>query len=116
MKNIISVIALAFTMLLGINTAGAQTLTQDQDRPEVIAKAKAAELNDILKLNDDQQRAVFRALVANEVGYRKNIVGQDQSSATVIAEKQKYDSVLKDAMKKTLTPEQYQKWLSLQNK
>ena len=115
MKKVFTVIVLAFILLLGVNTAGAQTLTQDQDRPEVIAKAKAADLKETLNLNDDQQRGVFRALVANEVNYKKNILGKDETNAAVIANKKKGDEALNAAMKKTLTAVQYKKWLSLQN-
>ena len=115
MKKILTVIIPVLLLMLGVNTAGAQTLTQDQDRPEVIAKAKAADLKETLNLNDDQQRSVFRALVSNEVNYKKNILGKDESNAAVIASKQKNDAALKAAMKKTLTAVQYKKWLSLQN-
>jgi hypothetical protein len=115
MKKILTVIIPVFILMLGVNTVGAQTLTQDQNRPEVIAKAKAVDLKETLNLNGDQQRAVFRALVANEVNYKKNILGKDQTNTAVIANKQKNDKVLNAAMKKTLTSEQYKKWLSLQN-
>ena len=115
MKKILTAIVPVLILMLGVNTAGAQTLTQDQDRPEVIAKAKAADLKETLDLNDDQQRAVFRALVANEVNYKKNIQGKDKTNAAVIASKQENDEALNAAMKKTLTAEQYKKWLGLKN-
>ena len=115
MKKILTVIVPVFILMLSVNTVGAQTLTQDQDRPEVIAKTKAADLNETLNLNDDQQRAVFRAFVASEVNYKKNILGKDKTNAAVIASKKENDDALSAAMKKALTPEQYKKWLSLQN-
>ncbi|MFT5983128.1 MAG: hypothetical protein ACI9RM_001569, partial [Ulvibacter sp.] len=73
MKNVITVIAFALVMLLGIDTTVAQALTQNTERPEVIAKTETANLSEALQLNGDQQRSVFRALVANEVSYRKHI-------------------------------------------
>ena len=113
MKNVITVIALALVMLLGVNTTVAQGLTQNADRPEVIAKNKTADLNETLVLNGDQQRAVFRALVANEVNYRKHVKGKNLSDAKVSADKKKFDDVLMASMKKTLTAEQFTKWKAL---
>lgn len=113
MKNVITVIAFAFVMLLGVNTTVAQTLSQDTDRPEVIAKNKTADLNEVLELDGDQQRAVFRALVANEVNYRKHINGKDLNDAKVIADKKKFDDVLTASMKQTLTADQFTKWKAL---
>ena len=113
MKKIITVIAFAFVMLFGVNTTVAQGLTQDTDRPEVIAKKKTANLSETLGLNGDQQRAVFRSLVANEVNYKKHVNGKDLNSAKVIADKKKFDDVLTTSMKRTLTAEQFTKWKAL---
>jgi hypothetical protein len=113
MKNILSIIAFAFVMLLSVNTAGAQNLTQDADRPEVIAKTKTANLSEILALNGDQQRSVFRALVSNEVNYGSHIKGKDQNNAEVIANKKKFDEALTASMKKILTEAQFKQWLEL---
>ncbi|MGK0427640.1 MAG: hypothetical protein ACJAUR_001754 [Ulvibacter sp.] len=113
MKNVITVIAFTLVTLLGINSAVAQGLTQDADRPEVIAKTKTADLSETLQLNGDQQRSVFRALVANEVSYKKNISGKNPSDAQVISDKKKFDDALMTSMKKTLTPEQFEKWITL---
>lgn len=113
MKNLLTVIAFAFVMVLGVNTAEAQKLTQDSERPEVVAKKKTSELSTKLNLNGDQQRSVFRALVANEVNYRKHVAGKDANNALVKADKKKYDDVLKASMKKTLTDAQFKQWLAL---
>lgn len=111
MKNLITVFAFAASMFFGIQTASAQkSLSQDQERPEVIAKQETATLTDNLGLNGDQTRATFRALVAKEVSYQKSVNGQDMNSAAVKAEKQKADAALSDSMKKILTAEQYAKW------
>ena len=115
MKNLLTVFAFAVTMLLGVQTTSAQQLSQDQSRPEVIAKTEAAKLTEALDLSGDQSRTIFRALVAKQVGYQKNEDGKDASSAAVIAEKKKIDAQLKDAMKKTLTDDQYSKWLKMNN-
>tara|TARA_B100002051_G_C16522246_1_gene528311 strand:- start:267 stop:614 length:348 start_codon:yes stop_codon:yes gene_type:complete len=115
MKNLLTVFAFAVTMLLGVQTTSAQQLSQDKSRPEVIAKTETAKLTEALDLSGDQSRTIFRALVAKQVGYQKNVDGKDASSATVIAEKKKIDAQLKDAMKKTLTDDQYSKWLKMNN-
>ncbi len=103
MKNLLTIFAFVATLFMGIQTSAAQELSQDKSRPEVIAKAETAKLTDALGLDGDQSRAVFRALVAKEVGYQKN--------ANNTAEKKKLDDQLKEAMKKTLTADQYAKWL-----
>lgn len=110
MKNLLTVFAFAATMLFGMQSISAQSLSQDQNRPEVIAKQESAKMTDALGLSGDQTRAVFRALVAKEVSYQKNINGKDLTSATVKADKQKTDSELKEAMKKILTDDQFAKW------
>jgi hypothetical protein len=115
MKNIITVFAFAVTLLLGVQTTSAQSLSQDKNRPEVIAKAETAKLTESLGLNGDQGRTVFRALVAKEVGYQKNVAGKDAKDATVASEKKKLDDQLKEAMKKTLTADQYNTWLKTNN-
>lgn len=104
MKNLFKIIAFSFVMLIGMGSMNAQTLKQDQDTPEVIAKTKTAKLSDALGLSGDQQRAVYRALVVKESNYRKDA-----------ANKNKHDEVFMTSMKKALTDEQYKKWQSLQN-
>jgi hypothetical protein len=114
MKNILTVIAFALVMLVGIDSTVAQGLTQNADRPEVIAKAKTADLSQTLELNGDQQRSVFRALVTNEVNYSKHIKGKNINDVQVNADKKKFDDALMNSMKKTLTAEQFEKWKTLQ--
>lgn len=113
MKNLIKIVVIAFIIALGVNTASAQGLTQNTDRPEVVAKKKTSDLNDALTLTGDQQRAVFRALVSKEVGYKKQVNGKDLNNASVKAAKQKIDASLNASMKKALTAEQFKKWHSL---
>ena len=113
MKNLFKVITFSFVMLLGMGTMNAQSLKQDQNKPEVIAKRQAADLSAKLDLNGDQQRAVFRALVSKESNYKKHVNGKDLNNAGVAASKKKFDDVLNTTMKKTLTADQYKKWLSL---
>jgi hypothetical protein len=113
MKNVITVIAFALVILLGTDSTVAQGLAQNADRPEVIAKAKTADLSKTLELNGDQQRSIFRALVTNEVSYSKQIKGKNLSDAQVIADKKKLDDALTTSMKKTLTADQFEKWKTL---
>ena len=70
MKNIFKIIALSFVLFLGMNTMSAQTLKQDQNRPEVVAKQQTADLSKALGLDGDQQRSVFRALVTHKAGLK----------------------------------------------
>lgn len=109
MKKLLSVLAFAFVMVLSIQN------TTAQERPEVVAKMQVAELSTELNLNGDQQRTLFRALVANEINYRKHVNGKDMSNATVQADKKKFDAALDAAMKKNLTAEQYNKWKAKKN-
>ena len=115
MKKLLTGIAFAASMLFGIQSTSAQSLSQDQSRPEVIAKAESSKLTDDLGLNGDQSRAVFRALVAKEVNYQKSITGKNANDPQVKADKQKADTALKEAMKKTLTEAQYAQWLKMNN-
>jgi hypothetical protein len=114
MKNLFKVIAVAAVLVFGMQNATAQSLTQNQDRPEVIAKQKTSDLNDALNLTGDQQRYIFRALTANEVNYRKHVNGKDASNPEVAANKKKFDDVLVKSMKKTLTAEQFTAWEAMQ--
>jgi len=114
MKNLLTVIAFAFVMLFGIQNSAAQELSQDQDRPEVIAKTQVAKLTQDLGLTGDQSRNIFRALVAKEVNYKKHIKGNDPNNAKIIALKKEYNDNFNESMKKNLTPEQYTTWLQNQ--
>ena len=115
MKNLLKIVAFSFVMLLGMGTMNAQSLKQDQNTPEVIAKKQTEKLSTTLGLDGDQQRAVFRALVVKENNYAKDVNGKDIKSADVISNKKKHDEVFETSMKKALTEEQYKKWQSLKN-
>lgn len=115
MKNLITIVIFSIVMLFGSTNTIAQSLTLNSDRPEVIAKTKTASLNEKLQLSGDQQRSVFRSLVAKEVNYKKNIHGKDISDVKVIAAKKKYDDALTTSMKKTLTAAQFKQWKAMPN-
>ncbi len=116
MKNILKVFAVTGLMVLAGQSISAQSLSKDQNRPEAIAKTETAKLSESLGLNGDQTRAVFRALVAKEVGHQKYVEGKEVNSAPIKAEQAKLDETLDLQMKKALTPEQYTKWVkSLDN-
>ncbi|MFT7071962.1 hypothetical protein [Patiriisocius sp. Uisw_017] len=110
MKNLFKIVVVALVLVFGIQNTVAQSLSQDQERPEVIAKLKTSEINDAFDLTGEQQRYIFRALTANEVNLRKHVNGKDASNPEVAANKKKYDDALSQAMKKTLTPEQFAQW------
>ena len=115
MKNLIKIIAFSFVMMFGITNSSAQNLSQDQERPEVVAKKIINNLSSELDLNGEQQRALFRAYTANETNYKKHITGKDATDPAVIANKKKFDDVLTTSVKKILSDSQYEKWLSLKN-
>ena len=114
MKNLLSILAIAAIMVLGTGNMSAQNLNQDQSRPEVIAKAKVADMSEKLDLNGDQQRSLFRAYTAYEYNMQKNVSGKDIADPGVQAKKTQFDNNLKDAVKKSLNETQFKKWLSLQ--
>ncbi len=112
MKKLLSVIAFAFVIMFSAQNSTAQSLKQDQDRPEVVAKTQVAELTKQLDLTGDQSRTLYRAFVSKEVNYRKLVNDKDAKSPDVIANKNKIDNTFMSSMKTTLTEEQYAKWLS----
>jgi len=116
MKNLFKIIAFSFVMLVGMGTMNAQSLKQDQNTPEVVAKQQTEKLSTALNLTGDQQRAVYRALVVKENNYAKDVNGKDLKSADVAANKKKHDEVFEISMKKALTADQYQKWQAMQKK
>ena len=108
MKNLFSIIAFAFVMMLSVQNVSAQSVSQNQDRPEVVAKTQLLELSNQLELSGEQNRTLYRALVTQEVSLRK--ANLDENKATMEADKKKANKVFYDQMKKTLTPEQFKKW------
>ena len=116
MKKLLSLIAFAFVMMLSVQTISAQSLSEDQTRAEVVAKAQVADLTTQLGLSGDQSRTLYRAFVTKEVNYRKLVNGKDINNSQVASDKKKTDDVFMKAMKTTLTDKQYAEWLSsLQN-
>ncbi len=114
MKNLFSIIAFAFVMMLSVQNVSAQSISQNQDRPEVAAKTQLLELTSQLGLNGEQNRTLYRALVTKEVSLRKSEL--DENKSTMTADKKKANEVFNTQMKKTLTPEQLKKWESSLNK
>ena len=114
MKNLFSLVTFAIIMLLSVQNVSAQNISQDQDRPEVIAKNQLVNLSDQLTLTGDQSRTLFRALVTKEVSIRKSKL--DENKTTMIIDKKKADELFYVEMKKTLTAQQFTKWESSLNK
>lgn len=115
MKNILKVVAVSFVMLLGMGSMNAQTLKQESNKPEVIAKEKTAQVSKALNLSGDQERTIFRAFVINESNTKKNIAGKDANDPTVRTLKKKYAETLEESIKKVLTADQYKKWQAMNN-
>lgn len=99
MKKLMTVIAFAFAMLVGIQSVSAQ------QKPEEIAKAKVAELSTQLDLTGDQQRALFRIYVKNEAAKAKNASEADLKAMQAVFDKE---------LKAELTAEQHKKYLTLE--
>ncbi len=112
MKNLLSIIAITFVMLLGTQSITAQSLSQNQNRPEVAAKAQLQQLTNQLGLSGEQGRTIYRALVTKEVSYRKTVETNGEKSPKVSADQKKADEVFYAEMKKVLKPEQFKKWES----
>ena len=110
MKNLFSIIVFAFVMILSVPNVSAQSISQNQDRPEVAAKAELHNLTKQLDLTGEQGRTLYRALVTKEVSVRKSEL--DENKATMVADKKKANDTFYDQMKKTLTPAQLKKWES----
>ncbi len=117
MKKLVSLAVFSVVMLLGIQTASAQSADElaARKKPEVIAKAQVADLSEKLELNGDQQRALFRAIVAKEVNYKKHIAGKNINSKEVIDNKKKFDESYVASVKKILTEKQFAIWQKMQN-
>lgn len=98
-----------------MGTMNAQTLKQNQNSPEAVAKQQTHDLSQSLNLDGDQQRAVFRALVVKESNYNKYVNGKDLKDAAVMAAKKKQDEIFETAMKKALTEDQFKKWQSMRD-
>lgn len=112
MKNLLSVIAVAFVLIFSTQNITAQDLKENQERAEVVAKGQVAELTNQLNLTGDQSRTLYRAFVTKEVNYRKLVNGKDINNSQVASDKKKTDDVFTTAMKATLTKEQYAKYIS----
>ena len=111
MKNLLSIIAFAFVMMLSVQSISAQSLSEDQTRPEIVAKAQVSQLQKQLNLTGDQTRTLYRAFVVKEVDYREKVNGKDVNNSQVAADKKKIDTDFTDAMKATLTVDQYTDWI-----
>jgi len=112
MKNLLSIIAFAFVMMLSTQSVVAQNLSQNQDRPEVAAKAELQELTNQLNLSGDQGRTLYRAIVTKEVSYRKSAEANGANSAQLAKDQKKADEIFYAEMKKVLKEDQFKKWTS----
>ena len=116
MKKLLSILTFAIVVALGTQSANAQSLTRDTKKPEVIAKMKVAELDKVLDLNGDQERTIYRAIVAKEVNYTRYVLNGKGTAEERKANAAKYDKALNTSMQKVLTDAQYKKWLAFSNK
>lgn len=114
MKNILTAFAFIATMFVGVQTASAQSLKQDQNRPEVVAKEESNVLSQELGLDGNQTRALFRALVTHKIDLNKAAEGKNVADPAVKAEVKQIDERFEGTMKKILNEEQYKQWAEKQ--
>ena len=108
MKNIFSLVVLASFILFSSQSLSAQSLKQNQDRPEVLANNELQILTNELDLNDIQRRTLFRALVTKEVSFRKSELNENKTTMEI--DKKKANDDFHSQMKKTLDADQFEKW------
>lgn len=113
MKKFLSVVAFAFIIALGGQSMQAQSLSQDNSRPEAKAKIQLAELNKSLDFTADQERSLFRAFVQKEVNYNRYVNADGVTPEEAKKNKAKYDAAFDAAMRRTLTDAQYAKWAAM---
>jgi len=116
MKNLLTVFAFITALFFGMSDMSSQNLTQDQNRPEVVAKQKVADMSQALDLTGDQQRTLFRHYASHLSNMKKHVDGKNANDPTVIANKKKYDAVFMAGVKKTISVEQFKKWTAMQDK
>ncbi|MCT8338678.1 hypothetical protein MG296_01300 [Flavobacteriaceae bacterium TK19130] len=115
MKNLLKILVVALITVAGVQTTTAQSLSQDQDRPEVIAKNQVAEMSETLNLTGEQQRYLFRYHTSYISNMKKYIEPKNQNSDATIADKEKLQNELKKYVQKVLDENQYKKWLEMQD-
>ena len=86
-----------------------------QQKPEVIAKQKVAQLSQELNLSGEQQRSLFRVYVLKESDYAKQVNGKDLSNPEVAKAKKEIDAALDKGVKDVLTQEQYSKYTQIKD-
>lgn len=114
MKRFFKLALIALVFGLGSQSIQAQTLSESADKPDVVAKAELAKLDKALDLSDEQERTLFRVLLAKEVDYRKSVKGKDPENQNVVWSARKIKENFEKGMKEALTDKQYKKWLKMQ--
>ena len=104
---------LFFYFVFAVFTFAVSQPVQAQQKPEVIAKQKVAELSQELNLSGEQQRSLFRVYVLKESDYAKKVNGKDLSNPEVAAAKKNIDQTLDKGVKRVLTDEQYTKYTKM---
>lgn len=108
MKRLLHIFIIGFLVTTG--NIYAQGLRVSGDKPESIAKEKVDQIVSALDLNGNQERALFRAYVKHEVGFKKYIDNSDLQSGSNSQEKANLVMDLEKAVRKELTAEQFERW------
>lgn len=108
MKRLLHIFIIGFLIITG--NLYAQGLRVSHDKPESIAKEKVDQIVTALDLNGSQERALFRAYVKHEVGFKKYIDNNDVKPEANSKEKANLVMDLEKAVRKELTPEQFERW------
>lgn len=105
MKKIVSVFALGIAFIAGNQVVHAQ------DRSRDAAKEKVQKLHQMLDLNPKQEEIINRVYVAYEIN-SEVVKKSTKDKSDLQRDKIKNEKSLMTVMKETLTPEQFEKYLS----
>ena len=104
MKRIVSVFALGAAFMAGTS------FVQAQDKPREAAKEKLVKLDELLDLDQKQEDAVYRMMVAYEINSAPTKEEAKRNSEDLKRDMMKNQYSLMKTMKATLSPEQFEKY------
>jgi len=114
MKKLFTLLAFVFAIALSTQSGYSQGITENAEKPDIVAKAQLEKVSSSLNLSDDQERTLFRVFLAREVNLRKNVNGKDLENPNVSYSVKKIAENFEKGMKETLTEDQFSKWKASQ--
>jgi len=116
MKNIFRAITVFLTMVAGLNQMNAQSLERNLNSPNEVAKKQLLELTETLNLTTDQQKYIYRAILAKGSNSRRYLSGNASNGLSISENKERIENNFIFTMKRRLTPDQYAIWERQYNK